>query len=286
MHTFLPRFVSALMAGAREYAHLGPALDTITNTSTAIGATLATATIASGDSNQVKNQAPTVPVFLLQVWADLQATGSIRVRSPKLHDNVDALRIRVQQGDLSPQLPWGVSQMLYPQDVLTVEHAGSATAGDIESSVMQIYYADLPGQNARLASWDQLKGRVRNLFGNRIAITLGSTAGYNGGRAINADQDLLKANTDYAVFGITTDTEAAAVCLRGPDTGNLRVSVPGENALLHHTAYWFKRLAIGYGLPLIPIINSANKGATLVDCVNDENGGTANVVVWLAELGA
>jgi tetratricopeptide (TPR) repeat protein len=49
--------------------------------------------------------------------------------------------------------------------------------------------------------------------------------------------------------------------------------------------YWFKRLSDRYNLPLIPVINSANKGATLVDCVNDENGGTANVVIWLLELG-
>jgi hypothetical protein len=50
--------------------------------------------------------------------------------------------------------------------------------------------------------------------------------------------------------------------------------------------YWFKRLAIAYGLPLIPIINSANKGGTQVEVVGDENGGTANVTLWLAELGA
>ncbi|PYQ92464.1 MAG: hypothetical protein DMG02_01305, partial [Acidobacteria bacterium] len=111
-----------------------------------------------------------------------------------------------------------------------------------------------------------------------------STAGYNGARAINADVDLLQANTDYAVLGMTTDSECAAVCLRGPDTGNLRVAVPGEPDLTEDTAGWFRLLAFHYSLPLIPIINSANKGATLVDCVNDENGGTANVVVWLGML--
>jgi hypothetical protein len=61
--------------------------------------------------------------------------------------------------------------------------------------------------------------------------------------------------------------------------------VPGEPGhLIHHTNYWFKRLSIAYGMALIPVINSANKGATFVDCVNDENGGTANVVIWLAQL--
>jgi hypothetical protein len=140
------------------------------------------------------------------------------------------------------------------------------------------------GQNARLfARGTAIKGRIRNIVGQRIAITLGSTAGYNGARAINADTDLLKANTDYAVLGMTTDTECAAICLRGPDTGNLRVSVPGEPSLVHHVELLVQAAEPGrYNLPLIPIINSANKGGTLIDCVNDENGGTANVTIWLA----
>ncbi len=279
------RFVHTVAAGL-EPSLLGPALDTITVTGTAIGATLAAGVVATGDALQVKNTASNVPAWLLQLWADNQVAGMLRVRSPKLHDNVDAIRSRVQIGVLEPLLPWGMPQKLYGQDVLTVELAGSAVAGDIESAVLQVYYPDLPGQAARLATWDQIKGRIQNIVGQRLAITLGSTVGYNGARAINADTDLLQANTDYAVLGMTTDTECAAICLRGPDTGNLRCSVPGEPALTHHVNNWFKRLSIGYQLPLIPIINSANKGGTFVDAVNDENGGTANVVIWLAQLGS
>jgi hypothetical protein len=52
--------------------------------------------------------------------------------------------------------------------------------------------------------------------------------GYNGARAINADVDLLQANQDYAVLGMTTDVDAPRVCLRGPDTGNLRSPCPAN----------------------------------------------------------
>jgi hypothetical protein len=130
---------------------------------------------------------------------------------------------------------------------------------------------------------------MKNFFGNRLAITVGSTAAYTGARAINADQDLLKANTDYAVLGMTTDLRVSAICLRGPDTGNLRVSVPGGADVLR--ARWPLRLVLPRcsrrrtALPLIPVINSANKGATQIDVVGDENGGTSNVTLWLAELG-
>ena len=263
---------------------MGPALDTITSTGTAIGATLAASTIASGDSFTIKNAPLNSDVFLLQTWQDNQAAGQLRIRSPKMHDNVDAIRTRVAIGDLSPLLPMRAPQRLYPQDTLIVEIAGSATAGDIESNVMQVYYADLPGQAARFITPDVLKQRMKNLIGIRLAITLGTTAGYNGAKAINADVDQLHANVDYAILGMTTDTETAAICLRGPDTGNLRVSVPGEPGLVHVCNEWFIRLSRAFNLPLIPIINAANKGGTLVDCVNDENGGTANVTVWAAEL--
>jgi hypothetical protein len=284
MQTHFNRFIRTI-AGGLEALAFGPALDTIVATGTAIGATLAAATVAVGDSLQVKNQVNNVPAWLLNLWADNQVAGEVRVRSPKFHDNVDAIRSRVQIGLLDPLLPFGAPQALYPQDVLTVELSGSAVAGDIESVVLQVYYPDLPGQAARLADWAAVKGRIQNIVGQRIAITLGSTAGYNGGRALNADTDLLQANTDYAVLGMTTNTECAAICLRGPDTGNLRCSVPGEPGhLIHHTNYWFKRLSVAYEKALIPIINSANKGATFIDCVNDENGGTANITVWLAQL--
>lgn len=280
----LKRYIDFLSTGG--VFHMPVALDTVTATGTAIGATLAAATIVSGDSLTVKNANLQSDVFLLQAWADLQVSGSVRIRSPKFHDNVDGIRTRVQSGVLKPLLPMGMPQRLVPQDTQIIELAGSAVAGDIESVVQLIYYADLPGQSARLQTWDGVKGRIRHITPVRLAITLGSTAGYNGARAINADVDLLQANTDYCVLGMTTDSECAAVCLRGPDTGNLRVSVPGEPDLTEDTMWWFRELAWHYNLPLIPIINSANKGATLIDCVNDENGGTANVVIWLGMLGA
>jgi hypothetical protein len=262
-----------------------PALDTVTSTGTAIGATLAATTIAAGDSFQVKNAAPNSDILLLNAWVDNQVAGEVRIRSPKMHDNVDAIRSRVQIGVVKPLLPYGAPQKLYSQDVEIVELAGSAVAGDIESVVQQIYYADLPGQAARLNTWEQIRTKIRNILGVRLAITLGSTVGYNGARAINADVDLLKANQDYALLGMTTNTEAAAICLRGPDTANLRVAVPGEPDLTEETSWFFKNLSLLTGLPTIPILNSANKGGTLIDCVNDENAGTANIVIYLAELG-
>lgn len=265
-----------------------PALDTVTAFGTAINTTLAALTIAAGDSFTIKNAAPNSDVWLLNAWADVQLAGQVRIRSPKFHDNVDAIRSRTRINNLEPLLPWGQPQKLYAQDTEIVELAGSSTAGDIESVTQLIYYADLPGQAARFISPDTLKQRGRNYFGNRLAITVGSTAIYSGARAINADVDLLKANTDYALIGMTSDLRVGSVCLRGPDTGNLRVSCPGGadvQGSMKRYGTFFRDLSFFYGLALIPVINSANKGGTLIDVVGDENAGTANITAWLVELG-
>lgn len=265
----------------------GPVMDLITSQGTAIGSTLAATTIANGDSFQVKNAAQaTTDIFMLNFWAHNQTAGIARIRSPRLHDNVDAIRARVQSAVVLPLQPLGVPQRFYSQDTEIVELAGSSTAGKIESVCQAMYYADIPGMNATFLTPDQVKARQKNLVGVRLAITLGTTTGYNGARAINGDADLLKANTNYALLGMTGDVRTAAICLRGPDTGNLRVAVPGEPTIWHRCSTWFVELSKWFNMPLIPVINSANKGGTLIDCVNNDAGGTENVTIWLAELGA
>src|SRR5258708_6654344 len=109
-----------------------PCMDTITSQGTAIGAALAATTIAGGDSFQVKNAPLTSKCWLLNFWTHNLVAGMVRIRSPKLHDNVDAIRARTKIATLDPLLPLGSPQALYPQDVTIVELAGSAVGGAIE----------------------------------------------------------------------------------------------------------------------------------------------------------
>ena len=281
----LSRYLRAFMQSPGGVLEMPAAMDIIASSGTQINTTLAATTIESGDSFTVKNAALSSDAWLVQAWAYNQVAGMMRVRSAKLHDNVDAIRARVQASIVQPLLPTGVMQKLWPQDTLIVELAGSNVAGDIEFVVLQLYYADLPGQAGRFQTADYVKGRMKNLVGVRSQITLLTSGAYGTAKALNADADLLKANTDYAVLGMTTDKRVAGIFLRGPDTGNLRVGVPGELTPIEDFSCWFRNLGLSYNLPLIPVINSANKGATLIDCLADKNGGTANITVWLAELG-
>jgi len=260
------------------------ALELVTARATAPGATLTAATFNTGNLATVRNADETRPVAILQAWSDHQAAGTFRIRSPRMHDNVQGIRYDAVAGNLVPLLPWGIAQSVYPQDQLTVEIAGSAVAGDIEAVAFLVYYDDMAGSDAQLATWDEIRQRVRNLVTVENTLALGTSGDYTGEEAINAEFDLLKADTLYALLGYTVDTECTAVRWRGADTGNYGVGGPGEPDIKDITKDWFILLATTFGLPLIPVFNSSNKGGILVDGVQDENGADPTVTTILAEL--
>jgi hypothetical protein len=259
---------------------MGTALDTISGYVTAPGATLTAWTPGLGDTLQIRNSNPAKRTLLMEIWAYNQAAGTLRVRSPKLHDNVQGIRANVVASQTDFWLPFQISQLLYPQDILIVEQSGSATGGNIESGGLMIYYEDLPGVAGRFIDPPGLQKRGVNIVNVELALTPGAAGGYSGQLALNAQFDLLQANTDYAVVGYVVSARCTSVCLRGPDTGNLRCSGPGEPAKKDQTCEWFWKLSQWTGIPLCPIINSANKAGTFTDCVQNQ-AATAVTVNWI-----
>ena len=265
---------------------MGRALELIAGAATAPSTTFTGLTMAAGNSLTIRNAGLDSMVKLLQVWADNQTAGTLRIRSPKLHDNVQGIRLPISASDVAPLLPWGLGQKLIPQDILIAEITGSATAGDLEGAAMLIYYENLTGSDARLVKWADIAGRIVSVLTVENTLSLGTAGGYSGEEAINAEFDLLKANTDYALLGYVVSAECLAVRWRGSDTANLGVGGPGNATLRHVPADWFKRLSLAFDLPLIPVFNSANRGGILLDGIQDEVGTDVTVSSILAEIGA
>lgn len=263
---------------------MGRALEVIGASATAPGATLTAMTAFSGNSLTVRSYPFEADAFLLQAWADVQAAGTFRVRSSRLHDQVQGLRFDTQIGIVEPYLPPGFRQRLFPQDVLTAEIAGSAVAGDVEVGALLAYYEDLPGVDAQLLRYEEVLGRAVHLLTVENSLSKAASGGYSGEEAITADFDVLKANTLYAILGYFVDTEVGIVRYRGADTGNVGVGGPGEPGIIHETKEWFARLARVYDLPLIPVFNAANADGFLIDVGGDENAATVVVTTILAEL--
>lgn len=263
---------------------MGLAMEMISGRATAPGATLTALTMAAGNSLTVRNTQINSDIRLIDMWALNNAAGIFRVRSPKLHDNVQGIRYRVVASDPVHLFPAGAWQKLTPQDTLIAEISGSATGGQIEQGQMLIWYADLPGSNARLGNWSDISPRVVNYLTVEVSVTPGVTGGYSGQVSINSSFDLLQANTDYAILGGMTDVVCSAVRITSPDFANFGVGFPGYLGDRNVPARFFKELNGLLGVPTIPIFNSANKNGTLVDVVQSQTGNAVNVSLVLCQL--
>lgn len=240
-------------------------------------------TMATGDSLTVRNIPPGTNAWLVDAWALGATKGILRVRSPRMHDNVQGIRMPYAASTPVPLLTGWENELLQNTDTLTVDMTGGGAETDCGS--LLVYYDNLPGADARLATWQEIAPRVRHIMGVEVDITTGGTAGdYGGGTAINATFDQFKADQDYAVLGYVTDTAVASIGMRGPDFGNLRLGGPGTNNKIE-TRDWFVRLGTFLGRPTIPIIKANNKAGTIVDALHTATG-TAIVVSFLcAQLG-
>lgn len=263
---------------------MGKAMELVAGQVTNPGSATVALTMNAGNSNTVRNADLSSYVGLIETWGNFHNTGMWRIRSPRLHDNVQGNRYRIIASQIEPLMTRGTVQRLVPQDSLTLEINSAAGAGVIEQAAMLLYYSDLPGNSARLIGPDELLKRTVNAWTTEVSITPGSAGGYSGQVAINASFDNFKANTDYALVGYTTDTRCTAVRFTSPDFSNLGLGGPGIANPRIQTVEWFVQLSKKFGLPMIPVFNAANKSGTLVDVMQDNGGSACVVTAMLHEL--
>ncbi len=256
---------------------MGKALELLTGFVTAPSTTLTALTMAGSDSLTVRASNGEPAARLLTTWTDSQGLGQFQVKSPRFHDNVQGVTIQTQISEVQPLMPLGMPQVLYSQDQLTALLSGSATAGDIETGCMLVYYDDLPGTDARLTTWDEVKDKIESIMISTNTLTLGTAGGYSGSEAINAELDNWKANRDYVLLGYQTTVECACLRWQGSDTGKLGIGGPGHENFKELTGWWFRLISEAFQLPLIPIFDSANKNSILISGAQDENGADPTV---------
>lgn len=225
--------------------------------------------------------------YIAEAWAvDNLHACEISITASRFHDQVYGIRAAVTSGAATAPVnrsvcvsPIGIDQPIYPSDVLSVQANG--TAADDVIVTLNIYYQDIPGITARLASYEYVKANTKNIVGINTNLTPGD--GVAGTAvALNASDNRLHANTDYALLGFTSSLAFGSLTVSGVDTGNLKVGGPilGEP---DHDAMLFVDYARALNAPLIPIINSNNAGSTtLVGCGTDV--GAVVLDTMLAEL--
>lgn len=249
---------------------------------TAAAAGSAVATPMAGDTFNVPNFT-SGRAYLEQVWARGADTDWVSIKSPKMHDNNQGIRLNGGTTLDDPLLPYGTNQPLYSGDTPTVTIDETAAA----TGAIAIVYSfdDLPGANPRLGMWADVQPRVKNVSG--VQVNLGAVAAigdYSAGVTINSAYDNFKADTDYALLGYVTSSSVLEIAISGQDTGNLKVGGPGVGDS-KVTSNWFVNLANLTGRPCIPIIAANNKGGTLVYQTDNSAAGAQDISLIFAELG-
>lgn len=247
------------------------------------GAAFTAVTANTGQTFAVRYHTTPGTAKLEEIWTQQATAGAVRITSPNLHDDIVGIRMIAAAAAVRRLLPEEAQQVLMPQDTLTVAMTGGGAETD--SVALLVYYGDLPGIQARLQTWEEVKPRIKQLHGIPIAVPGPATAGdWSAGTAINATVDVLVANTDYAVLGYTVDTECCAVAISGSDTGHLKVGGPGP-LLADETRAFFVDQGRRSGVPHIPVFNSANRAGTQVFVAKNTAAGTVNVTLLCAQLG-
>lgn len=253
---------------------------------TAVSATISALAAVTGDTLQIPSFADGKKAMILQFWTDVQVAGTARIRSGKFHDNTNGIRKDTIISELNPAMPFGWGQPIYPGDLLTIELAGSAVAGDIEYVVMLQWFESLSAQQATFVAPDVLMPKIINYSYVENTIATGATTAWAGSEGINAETDQFHAGRNYALLGYCVDTEVPAIAWRGPDTANLRVGGPGLDQDQIISNDWFVRLSRAFNKPLIPVFQANNKAATMIDTLQDENGADTTVISIYGEFAA
>jgi hypothetical protein len=258
-----------------------PAIDTVVGKVTNAGAALTAVTFASGDSGVVRNFGQTDAAYLERITRAGASSGAARVLSPLLHDNVRGITFTSAETPTHYLMPQQRGESLRPQDTLTVQCSGGAAETDLVA--LSVYYTNLPGATARLHSWADIMPLIAHIKPMEVDCTNSATIGSWTDTIITATENLLKANTDYAVLGYVCDISQAMVGIKGQETNNLRICGPGTT-LTDTTSNFFVEWSQREQTPHIPVFNAANAGNTYVSTCDVVASSTPKVQLILAQL--
>lgn len=246
-----------------------PVIDTVTATVTAALAAGSAAAAVAGDSLLVRST--NARVRLLNCWIDTDALGFVQITSPKLHDVTRGIRLRTTVHEPFPLLPYETMQDLFPVDQLSVTIASAAGAGKIDNLMMMLYYDDLAGAGASLIDVPTLQ--KRKLETVTVEYSPGAPASgstYSGLAALNAQSDLLKRGSSYALVGYQVSANVTGLTIRGADSSNFRIPMPGYFPAGFATGSWFYDLSNYFGLPLIPVFQASNSAGIFIEQISND----------------
>lgn len=238
---------------------------------------------ATGQTLAVRTTPEGSQAYLENIWGDAKEGGVVRVRSPRMHDNVQGIRVRVPKENRELLLPYGIKEPLYNQDTITVE--GTGEGAFTYGAYLLVRYSVLPGSEGMFRTWAEIQPRIRQVMGVEVSAKTSAVAGqWGGAKALNSSLDQFKRPSEYAILGYLVDVAGGAIAFRGTDIGELRTGGPLEDKP-DLTQEWFVRLSEETGQAAIPCFQAANAPTILVEVAQASAAEvTKNVTVLCAQL--
>lgn len=234
------------------------AIDTVIGFKVNPGASLTAVGYTAPDSGTVRAFGQGDLAKLERVWRSGAAAGAVQIKSPRLHDNVRGLQWTSSTNPTVMLMPRNIGQPVFTTDTLAVSISGGTAETDF--AAFAIYYSNLAGANGAYVMPADVMARYVNYKIVEVDITTSGTAGLWTDAALNTTEDLLIANTWYALLGYITDVNIGALAIYGTDTGKLRVGGPGTS-LTYDTSEYFIQWSEREGTPHIPCFQSNNKAS-------------------------
>jgi hypothetical protein len=262
---------------------MGLAVETLAFRVANPGTTFTAVTMATGNSNVVRQFSQGSKAVLEHATRQGATSGAWRIISPVLHDNVTGITLITAETPSVLLLPDYVGEPMQPGDTLTIQGTGGTAETEVGS--ITIYYQDVLGLSAMLYNWADILPAVEHLKTFEVDCSVGGTAGIWADTLLNATDKQAKADRKYAILGWVTDTALAAIGFYGGETGNVRIGGPA-NTTPEESSHWFIQESERMGTPHIPVISANNFGSTNVSIVTTATSGTAKITVSCALLRA
>jgi hypothetical protein len=220
--------------------------------------------------------------YIEQLWSSGATTDFVRVRSPRMHDANQGIRVRTGSIQNANLIPWGSEIQVYSSDVPTVEI--DATGAGTGLVVVTYGYDDLSTGAPKLTDWPSIQSRIVDVMNAEVLVTSGAIGAYGVASAVNSVFDNFKADYTYALLGYTCSVACGCFALNGPDTGNFDIGMPGDTDA-RETRDYFIRLSQISGRASIPMIQANNRGGTVVKNVDTTAALASRISLTLARLG-
>jgi len=260
-------------------------IETILGIGVGVRAAAAPLTAGFGQSFTLRSQDPSSKLYLVDLMTNFAVTSDVSIRSPRMHDNVLGIDINSLNINEVASYLKGVKQEMVQQDNLQVVGGVGGGAATFDNVFISLWYENLVGMSGDLRNWADIKLNIKNLLSVRFVLAASAVGNWGAAAAINATDDLFKANTKYAILGVISSDVQSVVGLSGPCTGNVILGIPAVRPLLGVISAYLVDLSIKSELACIPVMESSDKAGTFLTLA-DQTGAGCTGALLLAELGS